>query len=707
MGFLNPVFLLAGLAVAVPVFLHLFYRRESKTFTFPAIRYLLRTERERARQIRTQQVLLLLLRAAVVAVVVLMGARAHFPGPGRSHEATALAVVIDNSASATVIEDGRRRLDVLKEVARRSAEGAGPDDVIWVIRAGTPWQAATPGNATQAMAAIDETGPSHGRGELLRAVARARALVAQSDLPAREVHLITDLQATAFAGDGTEYGGLGGYGDVGGPADSGGFDDSGDSADSVPVVVFGAPAAGVTNRGIGSVVFGGGLVPLAGRRTETAVSVAGGAPDDTVGVRLYVDGLVRGAARAPAGATVRVPAGPFSVGRVEGWAEIDPDPLTADDRRYFSFAVRDPTPVAVLGDAPIFVRTAAAVLAESGRIALESGARAATLVSAGGEGLDGRTRDQAVVVYPVADAVRLPALNRRLADAGIPFRYVDRGSGGSRVTSASLPVEMEGLDVARYFVVEPTGALREPASPARQSAALRQTRTASAGALRGPASPVVAELANGDPWLLAGAAPTGPYVLVASPLDEASSGLPVSAAMVPLLEWAVDRWSGAGAGVAAISAGDPIRPPPTATAVRDPNGVEHPVDGDQPFPATAVAGLYRALAGDSVLETFAVNAPAAETDLAPLDRESLRQALPGAVAVVSDPESWPDAIFRAGRGPEPWRTLAVLLLALLVVESGVAASTRVFSRPGRGAAGPAAPAQATPRRATPAAASRA
>lgn len=683
MGFLNPVFLLAGLAVAVPVFLHLFYRRESKTFTFPAIRYLLRTERERARQIRTQQVLLLLLRAAVVAVVVLMGARAHFAGPGRGHEATAVAVVIDNSASATVIEDGRRRLDVLKEVARRSAEGAGPDDVIWVIRAGTPWQAATPGNATQAMAAIDGTEPSHGRADMLRAVARARALVAQSDLPAREVHVITDLQATAFAGDAREYGDLGGSGDVGGPADSGGSDGPDDSDEGVPVVVFGVPAAGVTNRGIGSVVFGGGLAPLAGRRTETAVSVTGGAPDDTVGVRLYVDGLVRGAARAPAGATVRVPAGPFSAGRVEGWAEIDPDPLTADDRRYFSFAVRDPTPVAVLGDAPIFVQTAAAVLAENGRIALESGARAATLVSAGGEGLDRRTRDQAVVAYPVADAVRLPALNRRLADAGIPFRYVDRGSGGSRVARASLPVEVEGLAVARYFVVEPTGALREPASP------------------------VVAELANGDPWLLAGDAPTGPYVLVASPLDEASSGLPVSAAMVPLLEWAVERWSGAGAGVVAVSAGDPIRPPPTATAVRDPNGVEHPVDGDQPFPATAVAGLYRALAGDSVLETFAVNPPAAETDLAPLDREGLRQALPGAVAVVSDPESWPDAIFRAGRGPEPWRTLAVLLLALLVVESGVAASTRVFSRPGRGAAGPAAPAQATPRRATPASASRA
>jgi len=84
MGFLNPLFLLAGVAVLVPVFLHLFYRRESKTFTFPAIRYLLQTERERARQIRTQQLLLLLLRCAIVVLVVLMGARVYAPGPGQA-----------------------------------------------------------------------------------------------------------------------------------------------------------------------------------------------------------------------------------------------------------------------------------------------------------------------------------------------------------------------------------------------------------------------------------------------------------------------------------------------------------------------------------------------------------------------------------------------------------------------------------------------
>ena len=68
MGFLNPLFLLAGAIVLVPVILHLFYRQESKIFTFPAIRYLLRTERDHARQIRTQQLLLLLLRVAIVVL---------------------------------------------------------------------------------------------------------------------------------------------------------------------------------------------------------------------------------------------------------------------------------------------------------------------------------------------------------------------------------------------------------------------------------------------------------------------------------------------------------------------------------------------------------------------------------------------------------------------------------------------------------------
>ena len=630
MGFLNPLFLLAGAVVLVPVILHLFYRQESKTFTFPAIRYLLRTERDHARQIRTQQLLLLLLRGAIVILLVLLGARIHFPGAGGTHDPTALALVLDNSLSTTIIEDGRRRFDTLKAVAKQSVTGASHDDAIWVVRAGSPWEPAVPGGVAQALAAIDATEPGHAHGDLNRAVERARALVGQSMLPNREVHVFTDLQANAFSEPAMAEG-------------------------DIPVVVYGASAGERRNRGIEGISFGDGLPPLAGHRTEAAVSIAGGEPGDTVGVRLYIGGQVRAAATAPAGATVRLPTGPFPPGRVEGYAEIDPDPLTADDRRFFSFMVRDPTPVALHGPAPFFLTEALAVLEESDRISLGGGARAATLISMGGEGLERRGLTQSAVVVPLADPARLPALNRRLAEAGIPYRYDPGAVEGARIASGELAVDLGGLDIRRYFPIVATGA-------------------ASAG------GGVLATLSSGDPWIIGAAATTGPYVLLASPLDEESTSLPVSAAMIPLLEWAIEHGPGAGAGPQSVTAGLNFRPPPTATTVQTPDGSQHPVDGDQPFLATAAAGFYRVLAGDRLLQTIPVNPPAAETDLQPADRSEVRRAIPGVAAIVDEASSWSRHIFRAGRGPEPWRPLAVMLLALLMVETVVAASRALRTR---------------------------
>ena len=655
MGFLNPLFLLAGAAVLVPVILHLFYRQESKIFTFPAIRYLLRTEREHARQIRTQQLLLLLLRAAIVILVVLLGARIHFPGSGGSHDPTALALVIDNSLSTTIIQDGRRLLDDLKAVARQSVANASHDDVIWVVRAGTPWEPAVPGGVLQAHSAIDATSPAHTFGDLGQAIERARALVGQSELPNREVHVFTDLQATALPEPPLAPG-------------------------DIPIVFFGTPATGADNRGIAGVSFGGGLPPLAGRRTEAAVSIAGAPTGDTVGVRLYIGGQVRAAARATAGTTVRLPAGPFPAGRVEGHVEIDADPLTADDRRHFSFTVRDPTPVATLGPASIFLTEALAVLAESDRIALGPAPPAATLFSVGGEGLERRGLTQSAVVVPHPDPARLPALNRRLAEGGIPFRYGSAATGGGRITESDIAVDLGDVEIRRYFRLSPTGGDEAtsgtspgtaPSSPVPTGATPTHSRAA---------------LANGDPWLLAGTGPAGPYVLLASPLDEVSTSLPVSAAMIPLLDWAVERWTEGGGGIGSVVAGMNFRPPPTATGVRDADGTEHAVDGDQPFMATALAGLYRVLEGDSVLDAVPVNPPVPESDLTPASPREVRRAIPGTREIVDEASSWPRHIFRAGRGPEPWRPIALLILALLIAETVVAASRRLRSRPGGGKA---------------------
>ena len=96
MGALSPLFLLAGAAIAIPIYLHLFQRHETRRLSFPALRYLERTEREHARQIRLRQILLMLARVAVLLFLVGAGARLFFSGRGASHPPTAVVVILDN-----------------------------------------------------------------------------------------------------------------------------------------------------------------------------------------------------------------------------------------------------------------------------------------------------------------------------------------------------------------------------------------------------------------------------------------------------------------------------------------------------------------------------------------------------------------------------------------------------------------------------------
>jgi hypothetical protein len=127
-------------------------------------------------------------------------------------------------------------------------------------------------------------------------------------------------------------------------------------------------------------------------------------------------------------------------------------------------------------------------------------------------------------------------------------------------------------------------------------------------------------------------------------------------------------------------AGTPINPPPGTSGVRDPAGTLHPVDAAQPFLATAKAGLYEFLAGDSIIEMIAVNAPREESLLLPIENSDLRGLLPGPATLVGDSARWTRAVFSAGQGPEIWRWLLVAVALVLVAESLVAASGR---SPGR------------------------
>jgi hypothetical protein len=107
MNFLSPAFLLLVAAAAVPLLVHLLRRRMDQRVDFPAARYLARAERENSRKLRLRNLLLMLLRVLAIVLIAAAAARPIGRIAGTGHAPTAVALVLDNTLSTSVIRDGR------------------------------------------------------------------------------------------------------------------------------------------------------------------------------------------------------------------------------------------------------------------------------------------------------------------------------------------------------------------------------------------------------------------------------------------------------------------------------------------------------------------------------------------------------------------------------------------------------------------------
>lgn len=629
MGALSPFFLLAGAVVAIPIYLHLFQRHETRRLSFPALRYLERTEREHARQIRLRQILLMLARVAVLLFLVGAGARLFFAGRGASHPPTAVVLILDNSMSSGLVVGEVRVLDQLKELALSTLDESTAEDRFWVIRAGEPWEPAIPGSADDARAAVEVTEVSDAAGDLSAALQRAARLLETTELEEREIHLLSDLQATAFREE------------IAAPAGE------------LPVVVWGGTEVGDRrNRALTDVVVGGGLPPLEGQRTEVMVAaLEASADDDTVHVplRLVVNERIRGAATLPPGAQTTIALPPSGSGWVQGYADADPDALRADDRRFFAFRSRPAPTVAVSGDPGVFVREALAVLEDAGRTRSVASPDADVLVSTEGNGLDRRPSPGATLIVPPSDPTLLPALNRRLADAGIPWRLEPSTSVGERRVDTESVAALADVVVRTRYELRLEG---DPPAPIR----------------------TLAE-AEGRPWAVEGSDAEGRrYLILASPLDAAGTSLPVSTGMLRFIEWVTGAWAGVGGTRPAFATGSSIPAPAGATHVRFPGGEELEIDGTRLVRGTGRAGFYTFVTGDSVVAISTLNPPIIESRLERLSDNDLESAVGSEVTEVSRSGGWSGAVFRARQGPELWWPLLVAVLVLLAVEALMATS---------------------------------
>src|SRR6266849_157378 len=390
--FLHPVALVGLAAAAIPALLHLLERRVPPEAEFPPLRYLSEAERQSARRLKLRHLLLLILRTAVIVLIVLAAARPLFPtqaSGGSLHEPTALAVIFNNSASSGLVVDGRPVLDRLKAVARGSLARAAASDRLWLVLADGVARAGTP---DALVATVDSAGVSARRLDLTAAVRVAARLVDAEPLPARELHVVSDLQRTAL-----------GPGRAGVPR-------------GVRVLALAPPSQAPANRGVGAV-----------RVTDGAATVGivgtPGEGGDAAPVTLRIRGREVGRALDAPGSTATITLPPLGAGWWVGEAVLDADELRADDRRLLVWRVSPPARVAApgsTGGGP-FVAAALAVLEGGQRVrpgnevAIGDRPEAGTLVS---------------IVIPPAEPALIGQANRALAARGGRWRFASEWTPG-------------------------------------------------------------------------------------------------------------------------------------------------------------------------------------------------------------------------------------------------------------------------------------
>jgi hypothetical protein len=189
LGFIHPGFLAAGIAVAVPIVIHLLFRQQARRVDIGSIYFLRVALRDQAHRRKLRRWLLLALRAAGVLLLAALFARPYWRAPESPAQAGAVILLLDRSASMGAGREGKTPWDLARQKARKLIDDlpAGSTLHLASFDAGgiTPM---TP----EALRAKGAVGPA--ATDYSPALDWARDLVLSSGRQRSKVYLFSDLQ---------------------------------------------------------------------------------------------------------------------------------------------------------------------------------------------------------------------------------------------------------------------------------------------------------------------------------------------------------------------------------------------------------------------------------------------------------------------------------------------------------------------------------
>ena len=521
MSFLAPLFLIALAGLAIPVLLHLTQREKKQIVLFPSLMFVRRIPYQSVRRRKIQNWLLLAIRLTALALIIAAFARPLLTRPDApiaiGQGARELVVLLDVSYSMGYGDRWSRA----QSAARDALRGLSPSDRGSVVLFASGADIATRSTAevSALTATVDAAKPGAGSTRYAPALKVATSLLTDSQLPRREVVMISDFQRTGWQGaEGTAL-----------PS----------GTVLTPVAVQGGsdrPNVTVTAASLARSTFA---------NQERAVVTAGltnhaDAPVSGMTLTLEMNGLAVGTrpVSLEPGASGSVTFDPVTIGQrnMRGSLKLSDDALAADNVRHFVLSPADPLRVTLVergGGNSLYVTRALAIGEAPKFDAVTKGPDALS---------DDDLRRSAVVV--LNDVPVSAALARRLA------RYVE-GGGGLLVAAgqrASWPSDVEVLpasigapvDRTRGPAARVTGlelghavfeAFRAPRSGDFSSTRVYGYRQVAAVA----DAQVLARFDGGAPAVLEKRLGAGRVLMWSSTLDQSWTDLPMKPVFLPFI----------------------------------------------------------------------------------------------------------------------------------------------------------------------------
>ena len=200
MGFLTPALLAGAALIAVPIVLHLVMRRQPRKLKFPALQFVKNRQEANRRKLNFRHLLLLALRCALIAGFALALARPTLKGSGLRGKAgapLAVSLVVDNSLRMQYLHENQTRQEQAVEMAQ-GLLGKLPEEaevaVLDLSRAASGFAV----DKSTAESRLRNLSPESKPRPLEDAVREAIELVADCEDSRQEVFLFSDLNATSW-----------------------------------------------------------------------------------------------------------------------------------------------------------------------------------------------------------------------------------------------------------------------------------------------------------------------------------------------------------------------------------------------------------------------------------------------------------------------------------------------------------------------------